>query len=87
MIAPLRACGRSLEASGAAVLHRQPIHVVGYHLEQAGIALKNPAIIATDNNDNDVGGNSMILAGSNLQEKTPAPQTSGSNWMKQQQRQ
>jgi hypothetical protein len=85
MIAPLRACGRSLEASGAAVLHRQPSSVVGYHLEQAGIALKNPAIIAT-NDDVDVGGNGMILAGDNLQEKSPAPQTSGSNWMKQQQR-
>jgi hypothetical protein len=84
MIAPLRACGRFLEASGAAVLHRQPSSVVGHHLEQAGIALKNPAIIATNDKNNDVGGNGMILAGGNLQEKSPAPQTSGSNWMKQQ---
>jgi hypothetical protein len=76
MIGPLRDCSRYLEASGAAVLHRQPARVVGSHLVQAGHAISPLSMDVADR---------MVLAGNNLQEIVTPPKPAGPNWMKQQQ--
>lgn len=72
MVAPMRACSRSLEASGAAVLHRESVATVGEHLEQAGLAIRSVSNeVATP----------MIRAGDNLQGKQ-SPKAAGKSWLK-----